>query len=206
MNDILFGNNNRAIIKKLANRCFQRNKLRNGIAVFAIFLTALLICTVFSIGGNYVNSWKLQQEQTRGTNGHAALNAPSAQQYEYLSVSEEIKDIPGLDAVYHYSCSDCFLLVASLTICKSYDEEIIASALLQSGFLLVRAAACHLPNRLQQALAFACSIHGQLPDHNAAQVLFGIACFFLYRADTVVIHRHAVVAHMVFFVCAGHGL
>lgn len=93
MNDILFGNNNRAIIKKLANRCFQRNKLRNGIAVFAIFLTALLICTVFSIGGNYVNSWKLQQEQTRGTNGHAALNAPSAQQYEYLSVSEEIKDI-----------------------------------------------------------------------------------------------------------------
>ena len=93
MNDILFGNNNKAIIQKLASRCFQRNKLRNGIAVLAIFLTTLLICTVFSIGGSYVNSWKLQQEQTRGTNGHATLNAPSAHQYEYLSVSEEIKDI-----------------------------------------------------------------------------------------------------------------
>ena len=93
MNDILFGNNNKTIIQKLASRCFQRNKLRNGIAVLAIFLTTLLICTVFSIGGSYVNSWKLQQEQTRGTNGHATLNAPSAQQYEYLSASEEIKDI-----------------------------------------------------------------------------------------------------------------
>lgn len=93
MNDILFGNNNQAIIKKLASRCFQRNKLRNRIAVLAIFLTTLLICTVFSIGGSYVTSWKLQQEQTRGTNGHATLNAPSTQQYESLSASEEIKDI-----------------------------------------------------------------------------------------------------------------
>ena len=32
MNDILFGNNNKAVIKKLANRSFRSNKMRNVIA------------------------------------------------------------------------------------------------------------------------------------------------------------------------------
>ena len=36
MNDILFGNNNKAVIKKLANRSFRSNKMRNVIAVIAI--------------------------------------------------------------------------------------------------------------------------------------------------------------------------
>ena len=47
MNDILFGNNNRPIIKKLSKRSFQQNKIRNAIATLAIFLTTLLICTIF---------------------------------------------------------------------------------------------------------------------------------------------------------------
>ena len=93
MNDILFGNNNGPIIKKLSKRSFQQNKIRNGIAVLAIFLTTLLICTIFLIGGSYISSWQLQQEQTRGTTGHATLNAPSSEQYEILTGSEEIESI-----------------------------------------------------------------------------------------------------------------
>ena len=93
MNDILFENNNRAIIKKLAKRSFRQNKIRNCIAALAIFLTTLLICTIFLIGGSYISSWQLQQEQTRGTTGHATLNAPSVEQYESLSVSEEIDSV-----------------------------------------------------------------------------------------------------------------
>lgn len=93
MNDILFGNNNRPIIKKLAKRSFQQNKIRNSIAALAIFLTTLLICTVFLIGGSYIGSWQLQQEQTRGTTGHAALNAPSSEQYEMLTGSAEIDSV-----------------------------------------------------------------------------------------------------------------
>ena len=42
MNDILFGNNNKAVIKKLANRSFRSNKMRNVIAVIAIALTTFL--------------------------------------------------------------------------------------------------------------------------------------------------------------------
>ncbi len=93
MNDILFGNNNGPIIKKLSKRSFQQNKIRNSIAALAIFLTTLLICIIFLIGGSYISSWQLQQEQTRGTTGHATLNAPSSEQYEILAGSEEIDSV-----------------------------------------------------------------------------------------------------------------
>ena len=93
MNDILFGNNNGQIIKKLSKRSFQQNNIRNSIAAVAIFLTTLLICTVFLIGGSYISSWQLQQEQRRGTTGHATLNAPSSEQYEILAGSKEIDSV-----------------------------------------------------------------------------------------------------------------
>ena len=93
MNDILFGNNNGLIIKKLSKRSFQQNKIRNSIAALAVFLTTLLICTIFLIGGSYISSWQLQQEQIRGTAGHAALNAPSSEQYEILAASGEIDSV-----------------------------------------------------------------------------------------------------------------
>ena len=50
MNDILFGNNNKAVIKKLANRSFRSNKMRNVIAVIAIALTTFLFTAVLTIG------------------------------------------------------------------------------------------------------------------------------------------------------------
>ena len=50
MNDILFGNNNKAVIKKLANRSFRSNKMRNVIAAIAIALTTFLFTAVLTIG------------------------------------------------------------------------------------------------------------------------------------------------------------
>ena len=50
MNDILFGNNNKAVIKKLANRSFHSNKMRNVIAAIAIALTTFLFTAVLTIG------------------------------------------------------------------------------------------------------------------------------------------------------------
>ena len=50
MNDILFGNNNKAVIKKLANRSFRSNKMRNVIAVIAIALTTFLFTAVLTLG------------------------------------------------------------------------------------------------------------------------------------------------------------
>ena len=42
MSDVLFGNNNKAVIKKVANRNFHSNKKRNILAVIAIALTTFL--------------------------------------------------------------------------------------------------------------------------------------------------------------------
>ena len=50
MNDILFGNNNGPILKKLTKRSLKANKRRNFFLVMAIMLTTLLIGSVFSVG------------------------------------------------------------------------------------------------------------------------------------------------------------
>lgn len=56
MNDILFGNNNRPVIKKLSNRYFKSNKSRNIIAVIAIVLTAVLFTTIFTLGSGLADT------------------------------------------------------------------------------------------------------------------------------------------------------
>lgn len=43
MNDILFGNSNRPVIKKLSKRYFKAGKSRNIIAIIAIALTTILL-------------------------------------------------------------------------------------------------------------------------------------------------------------------
>lgn len=50
MSDVLFGNNNKAVIKKVANRNFHSNKKRNILAVIAIALTTFLLTAVLTIG------------------------------------------------------------------------------------------------------------------------------------------------------------
>lgn len=90
MNDILFGNNNKAVIKKLAKRSFRSNTSRNAVALLAVFLTSFLICFIFSIGGSYIKSYQLQQQQLLGTTGQATLNAPAESQYEVLKQSDSI--------------------------------------------------------------------------------------------------------------------
>ena len=50
MSDILFGNNNKAVTKKLSMRSFFANKSRNIFAIIAIVLTTVLITAVFTIG------------------------------------------------------------------------------------------------------------------------------------------------------------
>lgn len=57
MNDILFGNNNKAVIKKLANRSFRSNKMRNVIAAIAIALTTFLFTAVLTLAWVPVGRW-----------------------------------------------------------------------------------------------------------------------------------------------------
>lgn len=84
MNDILFGNNNRTAIKRLAKRDFHSNKQRNFFVTLALFLTAFMITSVFSLGCSYFETFQIQQIRSMGTTADVAITNLSKEQYEEL--------------------------------------------------------------------------------------------------------------------------
>ncbi|MDE5717961.1 MAG: ABC transporter permease [Lachnospiraceae bacterium] len=82
MNDILFGNNNGAVIKKLSGRYFRSNKSRNIIAVIAIVLTTILFTTIFTLGSGLMDTVHDQNIRKAGGEGQAVLNYISDEVYE----------------------------------------------------------------------------------------------------------------------------
>ena len=71
MNDILFGNNNRPIIKKLSRRYFKASKSRNIIAIVAIILTTVLFTTIFTLGSGLIDT--VQDQNIRKMGGTVKL-------------------------------------------------------------------------------------------------------------------------------------
>ena len=59
MDDILFGNNNQATINRLAKRSYRANKQRNVFVTIALFLTAFMITSVFSLGCSYFETYQM---------------------------------------------------------------------------------------------------------------------------------------------------
>ena len=74
MNDILFGNSNRPVIKKLSNRYFKAGKSRNIIAIIAIALTTILFTTIFTLGSGLIDTVHDQNIRKQGGDGQAVLN------------------------------------------------------------------------------------------------------------------------------------
>lgn len=93
MNDILFGNNNGPIIKKLTKRSLKANKRRNFFLVMAIMFTTLLIGSVFSVGMSLVESVKMEQIRFAGTMAHAAMGHPTAEQIKRLHTLDYVKEV-----------------------------------------------------------------------------------------------------------------
>lgn len=81
MNDILFGNNNGAIIKKLSGRYFKASKSRNIIAIIAIILTTILFTTIFTLGSGLMDTIHDQNIRKAGGDGQAVLNYISDEVY-----------------------------------------------------------------------------------------------------------------------------
>lgn len=65
MNDILFGNNNMTVIKRLSKRYFKKNKVRNIAAILAIFLTAFLFTSITSLAFSMVSSLQLSMQSKK---------------------------------------------------------------------------------------------------------------------------------------------
>ena len=93
MNDILFGNNNGPILKKLTKRSLKANKRRNFFLVMAIMLTTLLIGSVFSVGMSLVESVKMEQIRFAGTMAHAAVGHPTTEQIKQLHTLDYVKEV-----------------------------------------------------------------------------------------------------------------
>ena len=84
MNDILFGNNNKAVIKKLANRSFRSNKMRNVIAVIAIALTTFLFTAVLTIGMGASGTLEYSMAKLMGSSADALVQGLSEEQFQQL--------------------------------------------------------------------------------------------------------------------------
>ena len=69
MNDILFGNNNKAVIQKLAKRSLKAKK--NTIAILAIMLATLLFTSLFTIAISLQTAMQESNMRTTGTSAHA---------------------------------------------------------------------------------------------------------------------------------------
>ncbi len=93
MNDILFGNNNKAAIKRLAKRSYCANKQRNFFAAAALFLTSFMLTSVFSLGFSYSETFQLQQIRSMGTSADAAITNVSKDQYEELCRSSLVSSV-----------------------------------------------------------------------------------------------------------------
>ena len=105
MNDILFGNNNRKILKKLANRSLKSGK--NYIAILAIMLSTLLFTSLFTIAISLQSSIQDNEMRTVGTSAHANAKLITENEYEDLISDERIKEY-GKSVVFGYAVGDCF--------------------------------------------------------------------------------------------------
>ena len=91
MNDILFGNNNTAVIKRLSKQYFKKNRVRNLAAILAIILTAFLFTSITSLAFSMTSSLQLSQQMLKGSKADGDIRYMSEAQYEQLLQSDFIE-------------------------------------------------------------------------------------------------------------------
>ncbi len=99
MNDILFGNNNSAVIKKLSGRYFKAGKGRNVIAIIAIILTTILFTTIFTLGSGLLDTILDQNIRKAGGDGQAVINYISDEIYDDIAGNSLIERIAYAKAI-----------------------------------------------------------------------------------------------------------
>ena len=105
MNDILFGNNNRPVLKLLAKRSLKSKK--NHIAVLAIMLATLLFTSLFTIAVSLQTAMQESNMRTIGTSAHAGIKRLSWDEYETLAANEGLKEI-GYSVIIGNAVGDSF--------------------------------------------------------------------------------------------------
>lgn len=99
MNDILFGNSNRSVIKKLSKSYFKAAKSRNIIAAIAIALTTILFTTIFTLGSGLLDTVHDQNIRKQGGDGQVVLNYISDEVFNNIKDNDLIKQIAYTKAI-----------------------------------------------------------------------------------------------------------
>ncbi len=105
MTDLLFGNNNTEISKKLARRSLKSGK--NSIAILAIMLSALLFTSLFTIALTLFTSLQQNEMRTSGSSAHGVIKHITADEYTRIASDDRIK-ATGVSVVFGYASGDCF--------------------------------------------------------------------------------------------------
>lgn len=93
MNDILFGNNNTEVIKRLSKRYFKKNRVRNLAAILAIMLTAFLFTSITSLVFSMSSSIQLSMQMQKGSKADGDIRYLTEEQYQELQNSNFIKEV-----------------------------------------------------------------------------------------------------------------
>ena len=93
MNDILFGNNNTEVIKRLSKRYFKKNRVRNLAAILAIMLTAFLFTSITSLVFSMSSSIQLSMQMQKGSKADGDIRYLTEEQYQELQNSDFIKEV-----------------------------------------------------------------------------------------------------------------
>lgn len=91
MEDILFGNNNKPILKLLAKRSLKSRK--NTIIILSVMLATLLFTSLFTIAVSLQTAMQESNMRTTGTSAHAGIKRLSCDEYKLLSADPKIKSI-----------------------------------------------------------------------------------------------------------------
>ena len=92
MSDILFGNNNTEVIKRLSKRYFKKNRIRNLAAILAIMLTAFLFTSITSLVFSMSSSIQLSMQMQKGSKADGDIRYLTEEQYQELQNSDFIKE------------------------------------------------------------------------------------------------------------------
>lgn len=92
MNDILFGNNNTEVIKRLSKRYFKKNRIRNLAAILAIMLTTFLFTSITSLVFSMSSSIQLSMQMQKGSKADGDIRYLTEEQYQELQNSDFIKE------------------------------------------------------------------------------------------------------------------
>lgn len=102
MNDLLFGNNNAEIVKRLSQRYFKKNRIRNIAAILAIMLTAFLFTSVTSLVFGVVSSFQYSLQMQKGSKADGTLGYMTEEQFQQL-VDSDFVEIAGHRRVVGYA-------------------------------------------------------------------------------------------------------